>query len=816
LPPEARSRSSRKEKTARSRRSRPSRRPTRFLAAVALALALGWWAGQAAAQDTAQEAEPVPLQLEIKVNRIPLNAIGAFALLPDGKIGSMRSELTEIGVALPDGPPEEIIPLDAIAGLSYVYDEDNQVIELEIADGRRLAKAIDAVPEKEDLQPVAATGMVVNYTAYGNASYKVSDSALGLNGGSINLDARAFSPYGTLRQTGIVGTTTFSDFTALRLDTSWSYADEKRALNYRLGDIVSGGLNWTRPVRLGGAQVRRNFDLRPDLITMPVPTVEGSAKVPSTLDVYIDGMKAYSGAVSEGPFRLDNVPVYTSEGTVRVVLTDSTGREVSSETDFITSPQLLKRGLSDFSAEVGALRHDFGVDSFGYDERLAALGSLRYGILDILTGEAHVEYGDGQLSGADSLISGGAGLLFNAGKFGLVNVAGAASTFGGDTGVFAHLGWEGHYGPVGLTATVSRTFGEFNDLAAISVLGKDGRPDPAVRQPRELEQIAVSYSMPKIKAGMGASLVHQVAGDGTRSLILSGSYSQTLFDDVTLYATAYADFGDDKNLGIFAGVSIPLGDDISATTSASATDKGIGGSADIAKAFGDEDIPYAWRVGHAEGDDRLTQANAAAKLGKATVQGMITQRDDSVRANMTVEGALALADGTVMAGRRIDDSFAIVNVGAANVPVEFENRAAGVTDGSGRLLLPQLNSYHKNRISIDVSDLPLTADVGETEITVVPREMAGVTVSFGVRAEQQAALVVLVDPSGRHIPESSEVYLEGAAEPFLVGYDGQVYLTGVKDRNAITVKTTDSECRANFDFKAEGDTQVAIGPLTCS
>jgi outer membrane usher protein FimD/PapC len=28
---------------------------------------------------------------------------------------------------------------------------------------------------------------------------------------------------------------------------------------------------WTRPVRLGGIQVQRDFSIRPDLVTLPLP-----------------------------------------------------------------------------------------------------------------------------------------------------------------------------------------------------------------------------------------------------------------------------------------------------------------------------------------------------------------------------------------------------------------------------------------------------------------------------------------------------------------------------------------------------------------
>ena len=71
-----------------------------------------------------------------------------------------------------------------------------------------------------------------------------------------------------------------------RLNTTWSYSDPERLITYRAGDFVSGGLPWTRPVFLGGMQVQRNFTLRPDLVTLPVPILSGHCGGPSTLEVY--------------------------------------------------------------------------------------------------------------------------------------------------------------------------------------------------------------------------------------------------------------------------------------------------------------------------------------------------------------------------------------------------------------------------------------------------------------------------------------------------------------------------------------------------
>ncbi|MBC8036396.1 MAG: fimbrial biogenesis outer membrane usher protein, partial [Rhizobiales bacterium] len=407
--------------------------------------------------------------------------------MPDGKIASPRSELVELGVAVPgDGAPDEMIVLDTLAGVSYVYDESGQSIELELPNSSRLARDLDGGAGGEVVNAESGTGVVLNYTAYASAGYDIPDVRAASDGGSLSLDARAFSRFGTLRQTGIIGTTTFSDFTALRLDTTWTYSDQNSMRSYHLGDIVSGGLNWTRPIRLGGAQVRRNFDLRPDLLTMPLPLIEGSAEVPSTLKVFIGGVQAYSSDVQPGPFRIDSLPVYTRSGTARVVLTDATGREIETEQEFYSSPDLLKQHLYDFSIEAGVVRRDFGNESFGYDDSPVGLASLRYGINDIVTGEAHVE-------ASSSLIDVGVGALVSGGPLGLFSAAVAGSLHEGDAGVFIHAGWEGQFGNFGATVATSRTFGDFNDLAAVTERPSGGKKFEG-GVPRALDQVSLNYS----------------------------------------------------------------------------------------------------------------------------------------------------------------------------------------------------------------------------------------------------------------------------------------------------------------------------------
>ena len=125
----------------------------------------------------------------------------------------------------------------------------------------------------------------------------ISSRFQGISGG---FDARFFSPFGTVNQsfTASLSDSELQGFK--RLNTTWNYSDAERMITYNAGDFVSRGLPWTRSVYLGGMQMERNFALRADLVTLPMPVVSGSAAVPSTLEVYSQNVKTYTSGDSGG------------------------------------------------------------------------------------------------------------------------------------------------------------------------------------------------------------------------------------------------------------------------------------------------------------------------------------------------------------------------------------------------------------------------------------------------------------------------------------------------------------------------------------
>ena len=125
----------------------------------------------------------------------------------------------------------------------------------------------------------SGTGLTLNYDMVGTF-------ADGSNSGVGAVDARLFSPLGIVSSDwlGFVGAGSGSKSnSAIRLDSSYTYEDVNTLNTYKLGDFITSGLAWTRPVRLEGAQFVLDYRTRPDLVTFPLPTVNGSAAVPSTV-----------------------------------------------------------------------------------------------------------------------------------------------------------------------------------------------------------------------------------------------------------------------------------------------------------------------------------------------------------------------------------------------------------------------------------------------------------------------------------------------------------------------------------------------------
>jgi outer membrane usher protein len=767
------------------------------------------------AATTGQQEGPREVYLEVFINNASMKMIGNFKQRANGSLAATAGELREVGIKPPAGAADDkLIELGDLPGLSYQVDEETQRLYVQATDKGRAPHVINVRQQQEGTIPApqAGYGAVLNYSLYASSNNLSAGSSNLFQGISGSFDARLFSPYGTLSQSFLAGYSDGSLDGVTRLNTTWSYSDPKNLITYRAGDLTTGGLSWTRPVYFGGIQFQRNFALRSDLVTEPLPAFTGSAAVPSTLDIYTQNVRTYSGDVPAGPFQVTNLPAFSGGGQATVVLRDSLGRETTQTLPFYSSNWLLRRGLLDFSAELGTPRLNFGTDSNDYDGRIMGAATARYGVTDWLTLESHFE------GGAD-LLNGGAGAAFPIGSWGVASVAGAASKSGSRTGGLVNASFELSYDRWSFYARMQRTFADYDDIASVSARPSTSTTgDLAIFStsvPRAIDQVTLSVPTPLNLSSLNLSYTNLETADGTKSKIAGLSYSQT-FEHATVYASAFTDLADRGNFGFFAGLTIPFGGNVTASTGVQSGPNGLDIIADVSKSIQQEDGSFGWRLRTSEGDNTDRQAAIAYRAPFAQVEAGIQQQDHQTNATARVDGAIAVAGGSVFATNRIDDAFAVVDVGAPDVEVQQQNRPIGKTGASGRILVPNLNSYEPNTVSIDPKNLPVDADVPATREIVVPADRSGVVVKFGVSDAPQAALVTIKDKDGRPLPAGLSGTLQGTDEDFVVGYDGQAYIRGLHARNAIDVSLENgTKCHAEFAYKPQRGEQVVIDDVRC-
>ena len=782
------------------------------------------------------------LYLEVYIDGHPTDLIAAFHEDDAGRLSATADELRQVGLRPPGGSRAETqVFLDALAGVGHRYSPQDQTISFTTsAEDARVARVLEATPADAPPPNDPATGaerdvgVVVNY-ALGTAGHYDDGNVSGFDQVAGQLDARLSSGLGTLTGDALVtmglrgsaeGEAWQDRANLTRLNTAWSFADRKRRMAYRVGDIVGGGLSWTRPLRLGGVQVSRDLSIRPDLVTVPLPHVSGSAAVPSSVEVLVNGASVFRGSVPAGPFEISDVPVPAGRSAGKLVVEDALGNTIEQDVTLATTPNLLARGLFEFSAEAGLPRRGYGISSFDYDTAPVASATGRVGVSDWLTLEAHAE-------GGVDILNGGLGAVAGLGSFGAVEAAVAGSHAEGRQGALVSAGLRLEHALGLVNLRTQRRLGDYEDVASVTaVCALDDILCGDV--PLAIDQVSLSLG-PAI-AGFDTSLSYArvVTADEETSELVTLGVSRPMWNRSNLSLRGIWE-RQDNEFSIYGGFSMPLGDWGHASLQMDSSDFGAGvfGGGDIFAPGGQgrrmslsvsQLVPTAQGLsarGHISRDEDTTAASFGASYegakgriladlgGRRTLDGRL---DGTVR--LAAEGALVVMDG-IHATRRIDDAFAVVDTGLPGVTVLRENREVGVTGRRGRLVIPDLRGLESNRIAISPDGLPAHVALNETEAMLVPHRKAGLRKSFRVSTGETSALAIVVDEKGEPLPVGTSGVLNGTAD-IMIGYDGETWLDGLASRNVIEFRRdAGSSCRAEFPFGGRNATQTHLGTLVC-
>jgi len=787
----------------------------------------------AAESGAACAADSQALYLQVFVNGLDRQTLVRVDQVGDALYIS-ADELAAVGVKT-DGLPlrgDRSIALRDIPAASYRYDPFGQRLDLDLP-ASLLVPQVLSYARTMGAAPRSGTGVVLNYAAYvqsDDVPLSLRDNRLlapliddGYGGlpsetrsvfaraydernQSVTLDTdfRVFAPAGLFVNGGYV-TQHGDGYGYTRDDTYWMYTGVDKLRRYTVGDFITSSLTWTRALRLGGARVARNFDVRPDLVTFPVPAFGGTAVVPTTVDLYVNGVRHFSGEAQGGPFIISEPPALTGAGLVAIRYRDELGRVVATTQPLYIDSRLLDSGLSDYAFEAGYPRRNYGTDSSDYASEAAAAGSWRYGVTSAFTIESHGEVGD-------YLQNVGVGGLLRLGRrFGVLSAALAISDADGH-GKLTSAGYQYIAPHWAVDLFDRRSHGGYADLGTLE----------GVPVPDRLTRAAFSFTFAGRQAFSLNYARQQAAPELGGSRIVSFGYNGNWFRSrVNTYVSLFRDVDRDDANGVYVSVSVNFGDRSSAYSGAShyGNDRtqilGMGRPVDY-------DLGgFGWNVATERGNDdyergslRLDYRNRfgdwSAELEKdGNAQG------ERTNASLYGRGALVLMDRTVLATRSIYDGFALVSTsGTPGVPVLRENRVLGETNRHGFLLVPDLPSYRTSHLAIDTLELPVDVSIGTSSVLVNPRERSGLLAEFPLDRYRGATLVV-VDEDGQPLPVGTPVALLGTDVAGLIGYDGQVFFATLQPSNRLSIESDRGHCEIDVAFDAT-QAMRTLGPFTCA
>ena len=405
----------------------------------------------------------IQLFLNISVNSNVSKDLISVRQDQDRKLYIRSRDLKTLRIKMDEHIPDnQWVCINDLNGIQFKYLENEQSLNLKVPSNMLTGYSVDlssqqiTSPHLLKMKPLNAA--ILNYSLYQtmtNDENVFSGTAEGIFNSAIGNFSSGVLYNGSNENS-------YSHEKWVRLESKWQYVDPEKIRIYTLGDFISNSPDWGSSVRLAGFQWSSAYSQRGDIVTSALPQFSGSAALPSTLDLYVNQQKIYSGLVPSGPFDIKQLP-FISGNEVTLVTTDATGMQSITKKPYYFSSKILAKGINEFSVDVGIPRYNYGLYSNDYDDATFASGAIRYGYSNSLTLSGGAE------ASTDGLSNLGTGFAKNVLGIGVINADIAASQYKDENGYSALLGLEGRISKnISFNTSYRKVFDNYFDLARVS------------------------------------------------------------------------------------------------------------------------------------------------------------------------------------------------------------------------------------------------------------------------------------------------------------------------------------------------------------
>lgn len=693
----------------------------------------------------------------------------------------------------------------------YDFNQDNQTLNLVIPQIYRDQAAAGAINPKywDDGASAAWASYQLSGSQQQTDSGKTSSTWLGLDSG-INLGAwrlRNSSTWSDSSGWDAISTSVQRDIKALKSQLE-------------IGQTATSGELFDS-VQMTGVKLETDTSMLPSSQQGFAPVVRGIANSDAKVTIKQNGYTVYQTNVSPGPFEIRDLSQVTSGADLEVTVEEADGSEHSFIQASASVPVLQREGAFKYALAAGTFRGNEGEEEPAFAQGTAIYG-LPYGVT-VYTGALGASLYHALLAGI------GADL----GRFGSasVDVTAARTAFDDGRADASGLSVRSQYSKdipdtdttVTLASYRYSTSGFYTFQEAIDQ--RDSQIDDGIytyrrtNNRRSRMQVNLSQRLGEWgSAYLNGYQQNYWDMDGHERSVSAGLSSswRDISWSVSYNLTRTPNAGQDRQMALT--VNIPLSHWLPnswATYSANTASGGytshqlgIGGTA-----LENNNLSYNLQQSYTSNNTGYGASVSGRYRGSAGEVGLgYSYAGSNQQWNYSARGSVVAHEHGVTLGQSVRDAFAIVHIkGGDNVKVQ--NGRGIYTDAFGNAIVPTLTAYRHNTVTVNTQDRE-DIEIEAATQDLVPTKGAAVSANFDARVGMRALITLLYQ--GKAVPFGAIVSLDNTTA--IVGDDGEVWLTGLRDAVSFSVQWGDGheeQCRGSFNVSADNAASIYKTTVTC-
>jgi len=460
-------------------------------------------------------------------------------------------------------------------------------------------------------------------------------------------------------------------------EATYNILSEEKQRLYRLGTGTTKMTDATFGYRFAGLQIQSNHQLDRVVDDRPTSSFSGTSEVEGVAELYLNGSKLLSQPIRQGAYSFDGLynPMTTS-GDAQLLIKDVNGNITTISKSLIGTPRNLKKGLSDYSFDFGVLRNDY--NELG---KPFSTGSYSYGLTDYLTVNGNYEATkDIRNFGLSSLLATPIGTFKLGGAFGN----------GKEYSTGYYLNTE--------KASFNVEYSKFLNYENIAHYLRN--EDKLVMTARYAITSTQSLNLNYVR----------IADKETASLGSSFMINKDLFLNASITKNQ------DKKFSAFVGIEFKFG---GVSSSSSYDSRQNMFSQTIRENTFELNKPDLSATYNNYGQSQVMQARVGYASQYGDVSGSVYRSESSTSATMKASGSLVFTGRHVLASRKINEAYVVVDAQAPNIKINTNSGSKGITNKDGLMAYPS-PSLAEQKFFIKTEDYDDETNPAETDFLATP------------------------------------------------------------------------------------------------